>query len=143
MTAELPNIDAPVQELLSVPTWGRGMYELTEAVARTVARARVQTGLCHVYMHHNTASLIVCERTDSLIRQELETMMRRLVPEAREDEVGENLVAHLRGALSHSSLSIPVTEGKLALGRWQAIYIWEHKRGPQQRAITITAQGSC
>lgn len=141
MTAELPNINAPAQEIVTVPTWGRGMYELTEAVARVAAKARLSTGLCHIYVHHNTASLIVCERADSVIREELEKLLAQLVPDTRAGETGENLTAHLRGALIHPSLTIPVTDGKLALGRWQAVYIWEHKREAQQRSITVTVQG--
>lgn len=144
MTAELPSMNRPVQEILSIPTWGRGMYELTDAIDRIVGAAQIKTGVCHIFMHHNSASLVVCERSAAEIRADLEKMMERLVPDgsaAPHADPPQDTVAHLRAALTQTHLTVPITDGRFALGRWQGIYIWEHQRHAQHRSITVTVQG--
>lgn len=142
MTAELPNINRATQETINIPTWGRGMYEITDQVQGIVEKSKIQTGICHVYLHNNSASLIVCEKAESLIRRALETLITSLVPDADDDsDQSENGIAHLRSALTPTSITVPVTKTELAVGRWQAIFIWEHKRAAQQRTLTITVQG--
>lgn len=144
MTADLPNLYRTVQEILNIPTWGRGMYELTDAIRKVVTASQIQTGLCHVYVHHNSSSLIVCENADPSIRRDVEALVNRLVPESGQHtaEQADDSLAHMRAALSPTSLTIPITEGRCSVGRWQAIYIWEHKRNAQQRTLTVTVMGA-
>ncbi len=142
MTAELPNINRVTQDTINIPTWGRGMYEITDMIQRVAEKARIQTGFCHIYLHNNSASLIVCEKAEPAIRRDMELLIERLVPEAIEpSEQAEDSVAHMRSALTPTSITVPVTQGEVTVGHWQAIFIWEHKRNAQQRTLTVTVQG--
>lgn len=134
------------QERFVVTTRGRGTYEITEAVQRIAAAARISTGLCHVFVHHTSASLMLCENADSTVRRDLETFMARLAPDgdpmfAHDDEGPDDMPAHVRTVLTQSGLSLPVSEGVLALGTWQGVYLWEHRHAGHRRQVTVTIHG--
>jgi secondary thiamine-phosphate synthase enzyme len=116
-----------------IATRGRGTVDITREVQREVQRSGVQNGLCNVFVHHTSASLIVCENADPGVRSDLEAFLSRLVrdgdPLFRHDQEGpDDMPAHVRTVLTETSVNIPVREGKLALGTWQGIYLWERQR---------------
>jgi secondary thiamine-phosphate synthase enzyme len=134
------------QETISIHTKGRGSYEITSKVEAVVSAADVQTGMCHVFIQHTSASLILCENADPTVRMDLDAFMARLVPDGdaifRHTTEGEDdMPAHIRTVLTHSSLTIPISNGHCALGTWQGIYVWEHRTHPHQRTVIITVQG--
>lgn len=134
------------QETFSVATQGRGTYAIDDHIARIVARSGVSVGLCHVFCHHTSASLILCENADPTVRRDLETFMARLAPDGdamfRHDSEGsDDMPAHVRTILTQSALNIPVTDGRLGLGTWQGVYLWEHRTRSYQRRITATVHG--
>jgi secondary thiamine-phosphate synthase enzyme len=135
-----------VQEQISVPTRGRGTYDITDSVCRVVAAANIDTGMCHVFVHHTSASLILCENADPTVRHDLETFMAKVVPDGSSmfehtDEGPDDMPAHVRTILTNTDLNLPVTQGHCALGTWQGIYLWEHRTAPHQRRVTVTVQG--
>jgi secondary thiamine-phosphate synthase enzyme len=135
-----------VQEQISVPTRGRGTYDITDSVCRVVAAANIDTGMCHVFVHHTSASLILCENADPTVRHDLETFMAKVVPDGSSmfehtDEGPDDMPAHVRTMLTNTDLNLPVTQGHCALGTWQGIYLWEHRTAPHQRRVTVTVQG--
>ncbi|TAK79322.1 MAG: YjbQ family protein [Gammaproteobacteria bacterium] len=130
----------------SFSTSGRGIINITDQVAEFVAQANVTTGLCHVFLHHTSASLIVCENADELVQRDLEAFMVRLVPDGdplyqHTDEGPDDMPSHVRTVLTQSFLMIPITDGKMALGRWQGIYLWEHRLRSHHRKLTVTVVG--
>lgn len=134
------------QRTLSLSTRGRGTYDLTRDVAAAVSDSGVVTGLCHVFVHHTSASLILCENADPTVRRDLEAFMARLVPDGdrlfdHTDEGPDDMPAHVRAILTKMDLTVPVTKGSLALGTWQGIYLWEHRCAGHARRITVTVQG--
>ena len=134
------------QQTVAVPTEGRGTYDITHNVNAIVAAAGIQTGLCHLFIQHTSASLILCENADPTVRRDLEAFMARLVPDGdsiffHTDEGDDDMPAHIRSILTQSALSIPVTHGRCALGTWQGIYLWEHRTHPHRRKVTVTVQG--
>ncbi len=134
------------QETFVIPTRGRGTYEITEAAQRGVAAAGVHTGLCHVFVHHTSASLMLCENADPTVRRDLETFMAQLVPDGdpmfvHDDEGPDDMPAHVRTVLTQSGLTVPVSRGSLALGTWQGIYLWEHRHAGHRRQVTVTVYG--
>ena len=131
---------------LSVPTDGRGTYDITTQVDRLVERSRVNTGLCHVFLQHTSASLMLCENADPQVRTDLETFMGRLVPDGDPmfDHVAEgpdDMPAHVRSVLTTNDLTVPIARGRCGLGTWQGIYLWEHRTHPHNRKITVTVMG--
>jgi len=127
---------------LTVATHGQGLHEITAQVAHAVREAKVREGLCTVFVRHTSASLIVQENADPTAKQDLERWLNRLVPEGdpfyRHDTEGpDDMPAHIKAALTAVSLSIPVQEGKLALGTWQGIYLWEHRRRGSERDLVV------
>ncbi len=134
------------QTTFTVNTRGRGTWEVTEQVQDAVREAGVKTGLAHVFVHHTSASLILCENADPAVRRDLETFMARLAPDGaawfEHDEEGpDDMPAHVRTVLTQSSLTVPVTDGRCAFGVWQGVYLWEHRRQSHWRRLTITVQG--
>ncbi len=108
--------------------------------------AGFETGLIHVFIHHTSASLILCENADPLVHQDLETFMAELVPDGyarfqHRDEGPDDMPAHVRSILTQSSLSIPLSRGRCALGTWQGVYLWEHRHAAHRRRVTISIQG--
>jgi secondary thiamine-phosphate synthase enzyme len=127
---------------LSVETRGQGLYEITRAVQEEVLRARVSEGLCTVFVRHTSASLVIQENADPSARRDLERWIARLVPEGdpfytHDTEGPDDMPAHIRAALTATSLSVPVVDGKLALGNWQGIYLWEHRRRGSTRELVL------
>ena len=134
------------QKTLTFRTRGRGTTEITPEVERAVREAGVKTGICNVFLQHTSASLILCENAAPAVRQDLETILSRLAPDGdpeyvHDDEGADDMAAHARSVLTTSSLQIPVSGGKLALGTWQGIYLWEHRLAPHTRNVVVTVMG--
>ena len=133
------------QRTLRVPTKGRGLYDVTRDVAAVVAEAGVVTGLCTVLLRHTSASLVIQENADPSVLRDLSRWMERLAPEGRDyehDAEGpDDMPSHLRSAITRSSESIPVTAGALALGTWQALYVWEHRARGHTRELVVHVAG--
>ena len=130
-------------ESFHVSTDGRGTYEITRQVQRVVRDAGVARGLCTVFVHHTSASLIVCENAEPEVRRDLERFFARLVPDGdpdfrHDDEGPDDMPAHVRSILTATSISIPVAGSRCDLGTWQGVYLWEHRTAPHRRRITVT-----
>jgi len=134
------------QQQLTFETRGRGTYDITSEVARVVAGARLSTGLCHVFVHHTSASLILCENADPAVREDMERFLGELVLDgdprfSHTSEGADDMAAHIRSVLTGMDLTLPVSDGRLALGTWQGIYLWEHRYLSHRRRVTVTVQG--
>ena len=128
-----------------IATTGRGTYDVTREVARAVPR-ELACGLAVVFCHHTSASLIVSENADPVVRADLERFLARLVPDgdrlfAHTDEGPDDMPAHVRTVLTQTSLTIPIADGRLALGTWQGLYLWEHRAAPHRRRLSVTIAG--
>lgn len=135
-----------LQERLELRTPGRGLHEVTEAVAAVVARSRVATGLCVVFCPHTSASLLLQENADPTARADLLSWLARLAPDgdsryAHDAEGDDDMAAHLRSAVTRSSETIPVSEGRLALGTWQGLFLAEHRTTPHRRRLVVHVFG--
>jgi secondary thiamine-phosphate synthase enzyme len=111
-----------------------------------VAEAGVEAGLCHVFIHHTSASLMLCENADPAVRRDLEAFMARVAPDAdprytHTAEGPDDMAAHLRTVLTATGLGVPVTGGRCALGTWQGVYLWEHRVAAHERRVTVTVLG--
>jgi secondary thiamine-phosphate synthase enzyme len=132
------------QYQLSVTTPGRGFVDITNQVTDFVATAKIDgAGLCNIFIHHTSASLVVCENADPLVQRDLDAFMCRLIPDGDSlcqhiAEGPDDMPSHVRSILTTSFLSVPITEGKLALGRWQGLYLWEHRLRSYERKLTVT-----
>jgi secondary thiamine-phosphate synthase enzyme len=127
---------------LAVETHGQGLYEITAAVQTEVRSANVKEGLCTLFVRHTSASLVIQENADPSAKRDLERWIARLVPEGdpfytHDAEGPDDMPAHIRAALTASSLSIPIVNEKLALGTWQGIYLWEHRRRGSRRDLVL------
>jgi secondary thiamine-phosphate synthase enzyme len=134
------------QQTLEFRTRGRGTADITKEVAQVVAASGIRTGLCCVFLQHTGASLILCENADSDVRRDLETLLLRLVPDDdpayRHDTEGpDDMAAHGRSILTSNSITVPVGQGRLLLGTWQGLYLWEHRHAPQSRRVIVTVMG--
>lgn len=134
------------QQQLQFHTRGRGSANITAEVAAVAAESGVDSGLCHVFLHHTSASLMLCENADPAVRADLDAFMQRLVPDgdplfSHVDEGPDDMAAHVRAVLSGMELTLPVTGGRLGLGNWQGVYLWEHRHHPHFRRVTVTVQG--
>lgn len=133
------------QETLEVGTRGRGFVDLSSKIGGVVAASGVTTGLCTVFVQHTSASLVIQENADPSVRRDMEAWIARLAPEGpgyeHDDEGPDDMPSHLRSAITKTSEVVPVTRGRLALGTWQAIYLWEHRRTPHTRTIVVHVQG--
>ena len=134
------------QEQLVVETAGRGFDNLTSQVAAIVERSRVSTGICVLFVRHTSASLVIQENADPAVLADLEQWLAELAPKSRswahDDEGPDDMPAHARSVLTKTSETIPIVQGRLALGTWQAIYLWEHRRRPHRRELVIQVCGS-
>ena len=133
------------QETIRQHTHGRGTYEITDRLRAVVRNAGIQTGLCHLFLQHTSASLIICENADPMVRSDLERFMVRLVPDGdaiydHTLEGPDDMPAHLRSILTKTDLTLPVIEGRCALGTWQGVYLYEHRRHPHDRRILVTVR---
>ena len=133
------------QEIIEQRTRGRGTYDITAQVQGIVRNAAVQTGLCHLFVQHTSASLIICENADPSVRSDLEHFLSRLVPDGdaiydHTMEGPDDMPAHVRSILTKMDMTVPVRRGSCALGTWQGIYLYEHRHRPHSRRIVITVR---
>ena len=140
-----PTASAPYQTVLSLQTRGQSLQRFTRQVQEAVRESRIQTGLCSLFLQHTSASLVVQENADPDVLADMETFLAKLVPEGNyyrhSDEGPDDMPAHLRTALTHTSEQIPIMNGRLALGTWQGIYLWEHRRRGHRRDVVIHITG--
>lgn len=134
------------QRAIVVETTGRGLYDATGRVADIVSDSMVSTGLCHVFLQHTSASLVIQENADGNVILDLLDWFERQVPDGdpryrHVDEGPDDMSGHIRSALTATSLTIPVEDHRLALGTWQAIYLFEHRTAPHARRMVVTIQG--
>jgi secondary thiamine-phosphate synthase enzyme len=135
-----------IQRQLQIETRGRNTYDITRQVTQVIESAGIVTGICQLFIRHTSASLILCENADPVVRSDLEGFMSRLVPDGDRCfehtlEGPDDMAAHIRSILTKMDLSFPVTDGRPALGTWQGIYLWEHRTHPHRRQITLTLYG--
>jgi secondary thiamine-phosphate synthase enzyme len=127
---------------LVVETPGQGLLEITPAVNAVVANAGIEQGLCTIFVRHTSASLVIQENADPSAKRDLERWLNRLVPEGdpfyeHDTEGPDDMPAHVKAALTATSISIPVQGRKLALGTWQGVYLWEHRRRGSRRELVV------
>lgn len=126
-------------------TEGAGFTDVTRLVDAVVKRSRVSTGLCVVFVQHTSASLVIQENADPAVLRDLSAWIAELAPESRrwehDDEGPDDMPAHARSAITRTSETIPVSGGRLALGTWQALYLYEHRHRPHERKLVVTVQG--
>lgn len=133
-------------DTIAIDTRGRGTVEITDAVRRVVGASGVVRGLCTVFLHHTSASLILSEDADPEVRRDLERFFARLVPDGdplfrHTSEGPDDMPAHVRAILTQNSLTIPVAAGRPDLGTWQGLFLWEHRTAPHRRRITVSVTG--
>lgn len=133
------------QTHLLIKTTGRGSYNISHTIQNIVQDSHITTGLCHLFVQHTSASLMLCENADPQVRNDLETFMAKLAPDGdpmflHTDEGPDDMSAHVRTVLTASSLTIPVSDGRCALGTWQGIYLWEHRTSNFNRKVIVTIQ---
>jgi secondary thiamine-phosphate synthase enzyme len=129
-----------------IATPGRGLINITDTIEQKVQKANITIGLCHIFLHHTSASLTLCENDDPLVLHDLERFMQQLAPDSSSAykhcaEGPDDMPSHIRTILTQSFLTLPITDHKLALGRWQGIYLWEHRLAAHHREITVTLSG--
>ena len=139
--------DMPLhQATLSIESRGPGTHEITEAVAREVARSGLKAGVVTVFCQHTSCSLVIMENADPTARRDLEAWLDRLVPESdphfeHTAEGPDDMPGHIKMALTRTSESVPFAEGRLLLGTWQGIFLWEHRRHSHTRRVVVTVAG--
>lgn len=133
------------QEPLLIATTGKGFTNITARVADVVGRSRVALGSCVVFVRHTSASLVIQENADPAVLSDLERWFSELAPERRswmhDDEGPDDMPAHARSVLTKTSETIPISGGRLLLGTWQGIYLWEHRRAPHRRELIVSVSG--
>ena len=143
--------ETPAQPLirnhnLLVATSGRGFYDIGAELTALLKKEPIQAGLCRLFFHHTSASMVIMENADPQVLDDLERFMARLVPDGdaifqHTAEGPDDMSAHVRSALTHTDLAIPINEGRLDLGTWQGVYVWEHRAAPHRRRITVSLMG--
>lgn len=134
------------RQSITLRTPGRGFVLLTPEVAKAVAASTIREGICNVFVKHTSASLLISENADPAVHRDLERFMQRVAPDGSRDyehdaEGPDDMPAHIRSALTSSSLMVPVAEGRLLLGTWQGIYLWEHRLALHSREVIVTVVG--
>ena len=134
------------RETLHVSTPGRSTTNITREVQAVIAHSGMAHGVATVFVHHTSASLILCENADPDVQRDLEAFFTRLVPDGdplyrHVDEGPDDMPAHVRSILTQPSISIPVEDGRCVLGTWQGIFLWEHRHAPHRRRITVSITG--
>src|SRR4051812_24046117 len=135
-----------LQKLLTIDTAPRSFRMITSDVETIVRGSGIKQGLCTVFIRHTSASVLITENADSAVRRDLEKFMRRVAPDGSPDyehdtEGPDDMPAHIRNMLTSSSVSVPIMDGRLALGTWQGIYVWEHRAHRHSREIIVTVVG--
>ena len=131
------------QKTLEFRTSGRGTTDIVAEIQQVVAASGIKTGLCNVFLQHTSASLILCENADPDVRKDLEMLLSRLAPDGdpayvHDAEGPDDMAAHARSVLTSNSITIPVAEGKLMLGTWQGLYLYEHRQAEHARSVVVT-----
>lgn len=134
------------QARVEVATRGRGMHDITAQVQAIVRTSGITTGLCHLFIRHTSAALAITENADPRVHGDLERFMARLAPDGdpawrHDDEGPDDMPAHIRSLLGDVSITVPVTDGRCALGTWQGLYVWEHRHHGHRREVVVTVQG--
>jgi secondary thiamine-phosphate synthase enzyme len=134
------------QQSFKFPTKGRGLINITGNIDAIVTQSKVTEGLCNIFVHHTSASVIICENADIDVQRDLEAFMGHLIPDgdrifSHVAEGPDDMPAHVRTVLTQSSINIPITQNRMDLGTWQGIFLWEHRLQSHQRKITVTVQG--
>lgn len=134
------------QQIIDIRTRGRGTVEITSEVAKIAREAGIATGIAHVFVQHTSCSLMITENADPAVLQDLETLAKRWAPDGDSDyrhdtEGDDDMAAHARSVLSGCSVTVPVAEGRLLLGTWQGIYLWEHRTDSHVRRIVVSVVG--
>jgi secondary thiamine-phosphate synthase enzyme len=133
-------------DTIRVKTRGRGTYDITEEVQRIARGSGIARGLCTVFVHHTSASIIISENADPDVHRDLDAFMARLVPDGdalyrHTAEGPDDMPSHVRSALTQTSIGIPVADGRCDLGTWQGVYLWEHRHAPHERRVSVTLYG--
>ena len=131
-----------LKDSLSIPSGGKGLYPFTDIVAQKIRGWVIQEGMCFLFLQHTSASLVISESADPSAKMDIATFFERLVPESQPWmehvlEGGDDSSSHIRSVLTSMDLGIPIEDGKLSLGTWQGIYLFEHRAGRQQRRVLI------
>lgn len=134
------------QDSFTIKTPGRNTVEITDHVTRILHNANIKSGICNIFIRHTSASLVLCENADPAVRTDLETFMSSLVRDGdtqfrHQTEGPDDMPAHIRSILTDNNLNLPVSGGRLALGTWQGIYLYEHRYSPCNRDIMVTVYG--
>jgi secondary thiamine-phosphate synthase enzyme len=134
------------QATLTVRTSGKGMQEITDLVAREVQRSKVARGMVSVFCQHTSCSLVIMENADPSARHDLEAWLERLVPEndphfEHTMEGPDDMPSHIKMALTRTSETVPIADGRMLLGTWQGLYLWEHRRAAHSRHVIVTVVG--
>ncbi len=129
------------QKLLKISTTGKSLQNITPKIEAIVAESGIETGLCTLFLRHTSASLLIQENADPDVLQDLASFMAKLVPESaqyiHDAEGSDDMPAHIRTALTHTSENIPINQGQLVLGTWQGIYVWEHRQRSHLRELVV------
>jgi secondary thiamine-phosphate synthase enzyme len=133
------------QKLLKISTTAKSFYNITAKIEAAVAESGVETGLCTLFLRHTSASLVIQENADPDVLVDLANFMAKLVPESakyiHDAEGPDDMPAHIRTAITHTSENIPINRGHLVLGTWQGIYIWEHRQRSHLRELVVHISG--
>jgi secondary thiamine-phosphate synthase enzyme len=134
------------QTELSISTNGRGTYDISRRVDDLVRKSGIDTGVCHIFIRHTSASLMLCENADPAVMRDLEAFMQRQVPDGdplftHTAEGPDDMPAHVRSVLTQPDINLPISNGRCVLGTWQGVYLWEHRYAPHQRNVVVTLTG--
>ncbi len=135
------------QNEIIICTSGRGTQNITHEISKIVLDNEIKTGICHLFLLHTSASLMICENYDVQVRKDLENFLSRLIPDGdplfkHVIEGKDDMPAHIRTILTQTEMSIPISHKELALGKWQGIFLYEHRYDPQKRQILVTVIGT-
>ena len=135
-----------IQHTFNFNTRPRQILEFTREVQDVVADSGMARGLCHLFIRHTSASLMICENADPDVQADLETFMRHIAPDGdpmftHVTEGADDMPAHIRTLITNVSLTVPITSARCQLGVWQGIYLWEHRTGPHRREVVMTLHG--
>lgn len=149
MTAVQSKETIHYQDLITIRTSPKAFHRVTQSIAAVVEASGVSIGLCHLFLRHTSASLVIQENADPDVLEDLETFFMKLVPEnnllrlyRHEAEGPDDMPAHIRSVLTHTSETIPIRQGRLVLGTWQGIYLWEHRCHSHTRELVVHITGS-
>ena len=131
------------QELITIETYGKGLYEISEKIEKVIKNYEVKVGLLNIFIQHTSASLIIQENADPSAKEDLEEFIERLIPENQNwhkhiFEGPDDTCSHMKSSLTQTSLNIPITNSRLNMGTWQGIYLWEHRKSSHIRKLLLT-----